>query len=232
MVTATILASLATIIAGLFLALFKRGRRRFGLLILGLGFAVMLLFSGSFLDQQARANGWDSYADKTAAESQGFTTPAEWQPIKAARDAERQAMLDAARKAAEARRAEEETRQAAEQAERDRQAEETAAQERAERAAEQARAAQDEAARRRAGFHCLSSWDGAHSDFKRAAKAQMRNPASFEHIETRITPVDQDGRHVAIMTYRAENGFGGMTIGTARASIKSSDCSFAILSLE
>lgn len=232
MVTTTILASLAAMLAGLFLAIFKRGRRRFGLLILSLGFVILLLFSGSFLDQQARAKGWDSYSDKTSAEAQGFTTPAEWAPVKAARDAEQQAILDAARKAAEARRAEEKAEREAEQAERDRLAAEKAAQERAEREAEKARAAQEEADRRRAGFHCLSSWDGSHSDFKRAAKSQMRNPGSFEHIETKITPVDGDGRHIVFMTYRAENGFGGMSIGTATASVKQSDCSFTILSLQ
>ena len=85
---------------------------------------------------------------------------------------------------------------------------------------------------RRKGFHCLSAWDGSHSDFKRAVKEMMRNPSSFEHIETRIAPVNDEGNHSLIMTYRAENGFGGMNTGQALATIRQSDCSYSIVSIE
>lgn len=85
---------------------------------------------------------------------------------------------------------------------------------------------------KRQGFHCLSQWDGAHSSLKRAVKDSMRDPDSFEHIETRITPVSDEGTHVLFMEYRAKNGFGGMNIGTARAIIDNDDCGYELVTLE
>lgn len=104
---------------------------------------------------------------------------------------------------------------------------------RAEEAAQEAaaRTAQEQE-RRRAGFHCLSAWDGAHREFTRTIRAAMRDPDSFEHIETRITPVSAEGTHQLVMSYRARNGFGGMNVGTASAVIRNSDCSFTVLSIE
>jgi hypothetical protein len=84
-------------------------------------------------------------------------------------------------------------------------------------------------AKRRSGFHCLSKWDGSHRELVRSLKASLRDPDSFEHIETRITPVDDKGYHVLMMNYRARNGFGGMNIGRLAAKVKGSDCSFEIL---
>lgn len=86
-----------------------------------------------------------------------------------------------------------------------------------------------DAEKRRTGFHCLSSWDGSHRELVRALKTTLRDPDSFEHIETRITPVNDEGFHALMMNYRARNGFGGMNIGRLAASVKSSDCSFEIL---
>lgn len=34
----------------------------------------------------------------------------------------------------------------------------------------------------------------------------MRDPDSFEHIETRITPVTEGGTHQLVMKYRAKMG--------------------------
>lgn len=82
----------------------------------------------------------------------------------------------------------------------------------------------EEAENRRKGFHCLSSWDGSHSDFADLVKKSLRDPSSFEHTETRISPVDDKGRHTVIMTFRATNGFGGKNIGMATATIVSSNC--------
>ena len=93
---------------------------------------------------------------------------------------------------------------------------------------EAANASEDE----RKGFHCLSSWDGSHAQFKRAVKSTMREPGSFEHVETRVTPVSQSGDHSVIMKYRARNGFGGMNVGTAIGTYKNSDCSFVVVSVE
>lgn len=80
---------------------------------------------------------------------------------------------------------------------------------------EQARKAAEEAENRRLGFHCLSAWNGSHRAFANLVKDQLRNPKSFEHMETRVSPVKPDGRHAIIMTFRAENGFGGMTVENA-----------------
>lgn len=86
-----------------------------------------------------------------------------------------------------------------------------------------------DAAKRRAGFHCLSAWDGSHRELVNALKTTLRDPDSFEHIETRITPVDDKGAHVLMMNYRARNGFGGMNVGRLAAKVNNSDCSFEIL---
>lgn len=93
-------------------------------------------------------------------------------------------------------------------------------------------AAIEAAEKRKAGFHCLSSWDGSHRDLVRALKLTLRDPDSFEHIETKITPVNDKGEHGLMMNYRARNGFGGMNVGSLLASVKNSDCSFEIIANE
>ena len=98
----------------------------------------------------------------------------------------------------------------------------------ADRSARLAKEAED----KRRGFHCLSAWDGSHRDFKNAVKDKMRDPDSFEHIETRVTPVDGSGNHIMFMEYRARNGFGGMNVGTAAGSFRNSDCGFTVLAIE
>ncbi len=82
---------------------------------------------------------------------------------------------------------------------------------------------------RRKGFHCLSGWDGSHAELARSVKGALRDPASFEHVETRISPADAAGLHSLIMTYRARNGFGGMNIERAAARVRSDDCSVEIV---
>lgn len=84
---------------------------------------------------------------------------------------------------------------------------------------------------RQKGFHCLSAWDGSHSEVVRRVKTRLRDPDSFEHIETRITP-NQNGEHKLMMQYRARNGFGGMTVGTAVATVANSDCSVSSVDIE
>ena len=99
-------------------------------------------------------------------------------------------------------------------------------------AAEAAAKVAAEAARKRKGFHCLSAWDGSHRGVKKYVEERMRDPDSFEHIETRVTPVDENGRHTLVMKYRARNGFGGMTVGVALANYNNSDCSATITSIQ
>ena len=81
---------------------------------------------------------------------------------------------------------------------------------------------------RRKGFHCLSGWDGSHSDMVTQVKRILRDPSSFEHAETRITPANAQGKHQIAMTYRARNGFGGMNVDVARGEVDQTNCSVSI----
>jgi hypothetical protein len=98
--------------------------------------------------------------------------------------------------------------------------------------AEIALARAKEADDRTAGFHCLTTWDGSHADFAYDVRSVMREPDSFEHIETRVTPVDDGGEHNIIMQYRARNGFGGMNVGEAIGTFRNSDCASTVISVE
>lgn len=63
----------------------------------------------------------------------------------------------------------------------------------------------------------FSSWDGSHRKLSRMIEESCRNPDSYEHIETRFR---DDGNSIFVTTkYRAENGFGGMTIGNVTARV-------------
>lgn len=54
----------------------------------------------------------------------------------------------------------------------------------------------------------FSPWDGSHYNLVKAVKANMNDPDSFEHIETKY--VDQNDQLLVIMKYRGRNGFGGV----------------------
>lgn len=87
-----------------------------------------------------------------------------------------------------------------------------------ERQAEEFKKAED----RRKGFHCLSPWDGSHREFELLVKRHMNDPDSFEHVSTRVTPVQSDtGRHTIIMEFRGRNAFGGVVTNTAIGSYSS-----------
>lgn len=59
----------------------------------------------------------------------------------------------------------------------------------------------------------------------------MKDPDSFEHISTRVTAV-QNGQHIAIMSYRSKNSFGGYVVATAKATYRNHNCNHTILSIE
>lgn len=80
------------------------------------------------------------------------------------------------------------------------------------------------------GFHCLSGWDGSNASLVRQVKAQLREPSSFEHDETRITPRDVKGDHMVTMRYRARNGFGGVNVSSALAVVNGSSCEATVVS--
>ncbi|MDC1140853.1 hypothetical protein OAT48_02000 [Gammaproteobacteria bacterium] len=73
------------------------------------------------------------------------------------------------------------------------------------------------------GFHCLSAWDGSHTDLKYSVKAVLRNSASFKHVATEIGPLF-DGNHLLSMRYQAQNGFGGTNVEFATGTISNSSC--------
>jgi hypothetical protein len=102
----------------------------------------------------------------------------------------------------------------------------------AEQLKETAQKAEEEKENKRKGYHCLSRWDGSHTAVKKYVEENMRDPDSFEHIETLITPVSDKGTHQLIMKYRAKNGFGGMTVGSAIATIDNASCKATITSVE
>lgn len=99
------------------------------------------------------------------------------------------------------------------------------------RQAEEQRHAREEARqqatleKQRSGHHCLSSWDDSPRQLVSVVKGNLRNPSSFEHITTRITARNERGEHGVVMQYRAENGFGGMSLGMVTALVRSADCS-------
>ena len=84
-----------------------------------------------------------------------------------------------------------------------------------EEAALKAERERKEAERKEKGFHCLSPWDGSHSNFEDLLKRGLRDPDSYEHIETRVTRKGSDGLHTLYTRYRAKNGFGGFVVGEA-----------------
>jgi hypothetical protein len=93
---------------------------------------------------------------------------------------------------------------------------------------EEAKQAATSAEDRRKGFHCLSAWDGSNRSFVAQVKAQLRDPGSFEHSDTRITPATA-GKHNIIMEYRAKNGFGGMNVETVIGTVDPATCEATIV---
>ena len=90
---------------------------------------------------------------------------------------------------------------------------------------------EEKAEERRKGFHCLDVRDGSHLDLKREVLENIADPDSFEHIETRIGPVDADGEHYLTMKFRARNSFGGMVVAEAEGIVYNEDCEHVLLSI-
>lgn len=61
----------------------------------------------------------------------------------------------------------------------------------------------------------FSEWDGRHLGLARLIKYNVKDPDSFEHIESKWLTRDD---HIIVFTkYRAKNSFGGYVIGNASA---------------
>lgn len=95
--------------------------------------------------------------------------------------------------------------------------------------AETAAGATKSAEERQKGFHCLSPWDGSNRSFVSKVKDQLRDPDSFAHDETKITPRDVKGQHMLTMRYRARNGFGGMNVATAMGIVDGQTCEASVI---
>lgn len=64
----------------------------------------------------------------------------------------------------------------------------------------------------------FSAWDGSHRELERWIKKNIKDPRSYEHIETRF---GMDGDTVIVATtYRAKNSFGGYVVNTATAKAR------------
>jgi hypothetical protein len=210
----TVLISILIFLFGIFRFLFKSGKRKAGAKLSGLSIIVFLVSTvgfGLMNSAEVKMSGFESRAVYVEAKSFGINDALEWEERKEELRQERRKENE--QQALEQR--QEEERQALEQE------------------AKLASAAAEKDMERRKGFHCLSGWDGSHSGFKRQVKSMMRNPSSFEHISTRVTPVNNTGDHTVIMQYRAENGFGGMSVGSAVGEFTNSNCdSFVVLSVD
>lgn len=74
------------------------------------------------------------------------------------------------------------------------------------------------------GFHCLSAWDGSNRSLIGAVEDGLRDPNSFEHDNTWISPAGRDGHHRIKMVFRARNGFGGMNVAEAIGYVDHDTC--------
>lgn len=83
---------------------------------------------------------------------------------------------------------------------------------------------EEKASEEQAGFHCLNYYSGALTDLEDAVKSSLRDPSSYEHISTRVTPIRGDKTHAVLVEYRARNGFGGYAIARAAGRYANSDC--------
>lgn len=76
----------------------------------------------------------------------------------------------------------------------------------------------------RDGTECFSAWDGSSHYLVKKTKAKLRDPSSFDHVQTRFSKPDDMGRISVKMEYRAKNGFGGFVIENAYGEIDKHTC--------
>ena len=62
------------------------------------------------------------------------------------------------------------------------------------------------------------------SSFVREVEGSLRDPESFEHIQSFATTVDHDGMQRVRMKFRARNGFGSVNIEMAEAVVQNAEC--------
>lgn len=64
------------------------------------------------------------------------------------------------------------------------------------------------------GAVCVDGPDGLNTAFELNVKRRLKDPDSFEHMGTVITP-SKKGGYDALMRFRSRNSFGGYAVGTA-----------------
>lgn len=71
---------------------------------------------------------------------------------------------------------------------------------------------------------------GSIHNFAGQVQRMLRNPPSFEHVETVVGPIEGD-RFKATMTYRATNGYGAVDTGVAVGEVRVGDCAARVISI-
>lgn len=65
----------------------------------------------------------------------------------------------------------------------------------------------------------FSGWDGSHINLTKVIKANMNDPDSYEHVETRF--LDRDEYVLVITKFRGNNAFGGKVVNVMYAQVTS-----------
>lgn len=91
-----------------------------------------------------------------------------------------------------------------------------AAQEAADKAKEQEAHYQE---RVRNGSVCADGPDDLNTSLELNVKRDLKDPSSFEHMGTVITPAKNGKGYDALMRFRSKNSFGGYAVGTAVANL-------------
>ena len=63
----------------------------------------------------------------------------------------------------------------------------------------------------------FSGWDGSHRNVESELKSRMKNPKSYEHVETRYSV--GKGVITVVTTYRGTNSFGAVVTNQAIATV-------------
>lgn len=63
----------------------------------------------------------------------------------------------------------------------------------------------------------FSAWDGEHIKLSKYVKNHMKNPDSYEHVETRYS--DKDDKITVATKYRGTNSFGAIVTSFATAEV-------------
>jgi len=64
----------------------------------------------------------------------------------------------------------------------------------------------------------FSKFDGSFTKFKNFIKENLKDPSSFEHVETRYND-NKDGTVTVLMKYRAKNSFGAIVTEIAKCTL-------------